>query len=101
MMKAQYDGKIVMIYHPSVMIEPDGTMAVKYASTDPVFASVCSQYDILYIDMGPYFLKAYDEKQVVPYGFANTAPASGHLNRWGHELMALAIDEQMKEEDKP
>lgn len=38
--------------------------------------------------MGDAFLKEYEASYEVPYGFSNTSPGTGHLNRTGHRLVA-------------
>ncbi len=38
--------------------------------------------------MGARFLREYEENHLLPYGFANSAVGKGHLNRYGHAMIA-------------
>ena len=48
--------------------------------------------------VGDDFLREYSETHTVPYGFFNTAPGKGHLNRTGHRILAEALYRKLKEE---
>lgn len=88
-----YDGRIIIMYHPSMTIESDGTMSINTAETDSIFAQVCADNGIEFVDMTDSFLAAYEEDYSVPYGFYNTFIGSGHLNATGHKLIAEKLYE--------
>ena len=44
--------------------------------------------DIVFVDTGDAFLKAYENDYSVPYGFSNTTIGNGHLNQTGHRIVA-------------
>ena len=44
-----------------------------------------------------YFLQNFEKTKTLPYGFANTTPATGHLNATGHRLIAEALIERLQE----
>ena len=41
--------------------------------------------------MRPVFAQYYEEHKEIPYGFANTKPGNGHLNKLGHRLVAETL----------
>lgn len=67
----------------------DGSMSViRTPDSYDCFVEGCEANDILFLDMGDAFLKEYEASYEVPYGFSNTSPGTGHLNRIGHRLVA-------------
>jgi len=49
-------------------------------------------------------MREYEEKNVLPYGFWNTLPNAGHLNKDGHRMVAeelgKVIDRLEEEQNK-
>ena len=45
--------------------------------------------------MTDIFLQAYEEENILPHGFDNTAPGVGHLNPKGNALIAQALCEEI------
>ena len=86
--RSRTDKQVIILYHPAVSIEKDGTMKLLTNGAEPYYSEVCAEYDIDFIDMSDAFLKAYEEDYTVPYGFMNTAPGDGHINRAAHRMMA-------------
>ena len=41
--------------------------------------------------MSDRFLKEFNEGYILPYGFVNSTVGSGHLNRYGHAMIADEI----------
>ena len=84
----------VIFYHPPASAAPSGEFLF---STDPVylkaFADACAMHDILFLDMTEDFASLYQEQRLFAHGFSNTAVGSGHLNRYGHELIARRLFE--------
>lgn len=62
-----------------------------------VFADLCAENDIIFLDMSKRFEKEYKEHYAVPYGFSNTSVGEGHLNKSGHAMMANEIYRLIKE----
>ncbi len=87
-MRAGFDGPIIIVYHPTVRLLPDGSMEVDRAETDPAFAAACTRNGICFLNMENVFRQAYDAEHIVPYGFWNTTMTAGHLNQEGHRLVA-------------
>ena len=88
---SEFDGRLIILYHPNVKIEADGTMEVIKSDTCELFAGLCEKNGIEFVDMTDPFLKEYEDNYGVPYGFSDTSMGSGHLNATGHRLIAQAL----------
>ena len=96
-LRMAFDGEIIFVYHPAVLLHADGTMSCSYSDSFAEFQKVCGENDIHVIDMGPIFLENYQQNNTLPYGFANTYPGNGHLNTTGHLLIAEALIQKIQE----
>jgi len=98
LMRAEYSNPIILLYHPNVAIMPDGTLAIaRDMRYYEAYLTACENNDIVFVDTGDAFLKAYQEDYSVPFGFSNTTMLSGHLNRLGHKIVAEAFYEALTE----
>ncbi len=87
LIRTEYDGELIICYHPSVSISNEG-LAIKYEDTTPTFQSLCEKNGITFVDTSEAFINAYNEDYSVPYGFWNTKMGSGHLSKAGHRVIA-------------
>lgn len=87
LIRSEYDGRLIICYHPSVEITNEG-LKIKYQATTPDFASLCEKNKIEFVDVSEAFLDAYQKNFAVPYGFSNTTMGTGHLSREGHQIIA-------------
>lgn len=85
--------ELVIVYHPGISyIDMDGSIVLKGNLSDvQQFAECCNINGIFFIDMSDRFLKEYADNYVLPYGFSNTSVGSGHLNKYGHAMVAEEI----------
>lgn len=97
LIRDQFDGPIVFIYHPVTEIQKDGSIKIVRSQTFDVFKEVCEETKIDFIDTGDAFVEHYNKYHELPYGFANTTPGSDHLNEVGHKIMADAIIDYLEE----
>ncbi|MDO4982184.1 MAG: hypothetical protein Q4E35_01345 [Eubacteriales bacterium] len=88
----------IIFYQPYEQLNPDGTVTYK---TDEVyferFASTCEELGIVFVDMTDSFKWLYANERQLAHGFINTAVGSGHLNKYGHRLIAEKLAEVMQE----
>ena len=91
--------RALVVFSPPVLIAPDGGA---YTETDPeklaVFTRLCGEKGVEFLDLTEVYLDAYD-RHVLPFGFSNTAPLAGHLNRDGHRLFADAVAARIAERE--
>lgn len=96
LIRSEYDGQLIILYHPSVSINHDGTISIIDEDTTEVFLEVCENNNITFLDMSDAFEEEYKENYGVPYGFDNTTIGSGHLNETGHRVIANELYKELK-----
>lgn len=88
--------QLIILYHPNVKIDTDGSLQILGDLNSVArFEKSCRDNNILFLDMSERFLQEYESGYVLPYGFANSTVGSGHLNRYGHAMIADALYELM------
>lgn len=90
-LRDSYHGEIIILNIPGIALSADGTIAINAGQYESTFQAVCKQNEIIYFNMGEIYQKEYDDKSLLPYGFSNTRPGSGHLNEEGHRMVADAL----------
>ncbi len=82
----------IIVYHPGERIEADGSVSY---TTDAeylaAFADACRANGIVLLDLTEDFRSYTAREHVLMHGFLNTAAGEGHLNRYGHLVMAEAL----------
>jgi len=81
--------EIIIVYHPSVALQKDGSLKVitEDHSTD-AFSALCADNGITFLDMSERFLEEYEKNHTLPYGFKNSSVGNGHFNKYGHAMIA-------------
>lgn len=95
----KYNTGIVIVYHPTTSLNEDGTLIIENEDTNNIFNNLCESYGISYINMKDRFIKEYKDNHILPYGFINTKVGIGHLNKYGHKMMADEIYKVIAEID--
>ena len=84
----------VIVFDTAVLVDEQGKA---YTVTDPeqlaAFESVCAEHGIVFVDLTDAYFGEYAESCRLPYGFANTTPGTGHMNKLGHRLFAQEVYE--------
>ncbi len=86
-----YDGKIVIMYHHAMNLNCDGSLEKDNEKTYDAFKRAVEDAGAVFLDLQNAFLQAYDRYDVLPYGFNNTSPGTGHMNQYGHQIAALEL----------
>lgn len=86
--RSKTDKQVIILYHPAVSVEKDGSLKLLTNGAEPYYEAACAKYDIDFVDMSDTFMNAYENEHIIPYGFNNTTPGSGHINRAAHRMMA-------------
>ena len=97
MIRSEYEGSILILYHPDTVLEND-TIRLDYMDNWEGFRGACEENNIKIIDLGDSFIEEFTSTGKLPYGFANTTPGNGHLNETGHRIAANAILSYLKKE---
>lgn len=98
LIRSQFDGQLVILYHPKVTLSKEGNLVITQQETTSMFAAACEVNNIVFVDVSDAFLDAYESDYSVPYGFSNTIMASGHLNVDGHRVIAEELYRILKED---
>lgn len=82
--------KLIIFYHPTLKLQYDGKA---FTDTNGVeqFRNACQNAGITFVDMTDMFLQNYYQNHTAPHGFNNTACAVGHLNEYGHRMIAAKL----------
>lgn len=82
------DIKLVILHHNKIDVDRSGLVAsVDNPIYEEMFEACCRQNNIPYLDVTDAFISNYEQNYELPYGFANTTPGSGHLNKTGHRII--------------
>lgn len=85
----EYGTRLIIVYHPSINIAVDGAIDFEDdPNTIAQFKRLCDDNGILFLDMSNRFKEEYESKYIVPHGFSNSPVGKGHLNKYGHAMMA-------------
>ena len=80
---------IIILYHPSTTIADNGKLILSSESENvEEFKKLCNQNGIDFLDMSDRFKQEYENNYLLPYGFSNTTIGTGHLNKYGHQMIA-------------
>lgn len=87
-----YGVELIIFYHPHLSLAADGSAIVSEdMRCRDAFAQACAENGITYVDMTADFLFNYETTRILPHGFINTAPETGHLNVDGNRMIAQAL----------
>ena len=82
----------IITHNTNLLIAEDGSC---YTDDEPekyeIFSRLCEEKGIVFIDAVDRFMAEYEESHRLPYGFSNTSPGAGHMNKLGHRLFAEEI----------
>lgn len=87
-MEKEYNTQIIVMFHPFETINADGTISFSEADYAKVFSQYAEKYGIGFVDMTNDFEKMYYDEHHVPHGFATGEVGVGHLNKYGHSVIA-------------
>lgn len=83
------DVKLIIFNHSSLIIDRNGkVMPMKTSEKSIMFAEACRNNGIELMDMHGAFSENYKSTYRLPYGFSNTEVGEGHLNQYGHKVIA-------------
>lgn len=84
---------IFFVYLPRVPRIENGRVVLSNPDKEvkESFSRVCKKYHVGFVDMSDTFIKFYQDTGRFPRGFSNSRPSLGHLNRYGHALVAEKV----------
>ena len=96
---ADYDTKLVILYTGPTKIDEAGNMIPVDEDVEG-FSNACRDCGILFVDMTEDFKRQYESEHILTHGFINTAIGAGHLNKYGHALIAERLAQVIKEDEQ-
>ncbi len=86
----------VIFYAPNEKLSKDGSLVFQTNNNFlEVYKDTCESLGIIFIDMSEPFAEMYNEEKTLAHGFSNTAVGVGHLNKYGHRIVAKTIAEEI------
>lgn len=82
----------IIALNSNLLIAEDGSCYTEVdAEKYEIFSRLCKEKGIVFVDAIDRFMAEYEQSHRLPYGFSNTSPGSGHMNKLGHRLFAEEI----------
>ena len=95
---AEYNFKPVILLHERFWTGEDGNIIMETDETyKNAFKKCCENNGIKVIDASPEMIEHYKNSSEFSYGFSNSAPGEGHLNKTGHRLIAEIVYKHINE----
>lgn len=93
--------KLIIVFHPNFTVTNNEEIVFNYNESDcKIFEEVCKNNDIIFINMKQDFINEYKKNNIIPYGFDNSVIGYGHLNKYGHKIIANRIKEKIDNDSK-
>ena len=94
----EYGFQLIILHHAAPMTDPSGELCSAHDSGYlEILERCCDEYGITFLDMCNEFTEYDKNGTESAYGFANTRPGVGHLNKNGHRLIAQKLYETICE----
>ena len=91
------DAKLIIVYHNRAIINKDGHVApTTNGDALNIFADSCRKNGVIFINCDDAANRLYAQEKVMLHGFSNSAVGRGHLNKYGHKLLATEIAKTIK-----
>lgn len=93
MFQNEFSGNIVIINVGKEMnLDSSGNLISHQENEkEQLFDNIAKEYGIEYISMNNIFEEEYLSHKNMPYGYSNTSFGYGHLNKYGHQLVAQKL----------
>lgn len=90
--------ELIIIYKPDLVIDYNGKVEKEILNEkDVIFLELADKYGIKVLDMYSPFAEYYNETARLPNGFSNTKVGTGHLNVYGHRVIAKELFDSITE----
>ncbi len=92
---------LIFVYNAKVEIDSDGKVLPEINQEyTKILEAACEKHSIKFVNMHGPFTEYYEETYRLPHGFSNTTVGTGHINRYGHQVIAQTVYDVIEEEDK-
>lgn len=88
---------VILAYTPTVLPDADGHIeAQEQPGERELYQRLCAENGVAFLDLTERNIAAALDGQL-PFGFANTTPGTGHINRLGLRIFAEGVYEHLTE----
>ena len=88
----------IILMHERFFVDTDGNIVMR---NDPAYKSAfkkcCKKVGIKVVDVSPAMIDHYKKTSAFSYGFSNSVPGKGHLNKIGHKIIADVLYDRINE----
>ena len=89
---AAHGVKTILVHFPTVVPDAQGRAVTEIRPGErESFRRLAEENGLVFLDLTDRCAAALEEDNVLLFGFSNTAPGRGHINRQGHALFAEAV----------
>lgn len=89
---------LILVYQPPQKLKSTGEVVYEHSEEKlKIFANECATQGIAFGDMTDGFTNMYLKDNVLAHGFLNSSVGEGHLNKYGHAVIADVIVEIIRE----
>lgn len=90
--------ELIVVYQPQQTLTEAGTVEYHHFKEKlEVLKQVCKVQDIAFCNMTEGFDNLFETEYQLAHGFVNTELGVGHLNQYGHKVLAETIAEKIEE----
>jgi len=90
-LQQQYGTQIIIMLHPTGNLHADNSPVFIREDINIFFYNLCVEKGICFVDMTDTFRKNYETEHKLPHGFVTGKAGHGHLNSYGHAVIADAL----------
>lgn len=90
-LQQKYSTQILIFYHPTQALRPDGGAEFQKDPYVQVFAEKCALHGIGFLDLTEDLEALYLREHKMGNGFCTGEMGTGHMNAWGHQAAARAV----------
>lgn len=89
---------VILAYTPTVLPDAEGRILPQEQPGErALYQRLCAQNGLVFLDLTEDNIAAVQQLGQLPFGFANTTPGTGHINRLGLRIFAEGVYEQLTE----
>lgn len=96
----KFNTKLIIVFHPGYQIEKNGSISFSKLKYKDVFKKKAIENGLTFINLKDDFIKMYNESHHLPHGFITGKIGHGHLNKYGHAVLANAVYKAIIELEK-
>lgn len=86
-----YGTKVIVLLHPFETLNADGSVSFTQQDYAEVFKRNAKKYNVGFVDMTNDFEKMFYEEHHLPHGFSTGQIGVGHINKYGHAVIAESL----------